>query len=205
MALDTYANLQTAIADWLNRGDLTSVIPDFITLAETTIRREVMTMDEETNDNTLVTVASQEYVALPADFNKARSLYIDKSPRVALKQVSLATLREEYSEAVGVPAVFAIARGRLYLAPTPNAVFNLDLHYYKFEALSGSVTTNSVLTKHPDLYLRLSLLEAARYLSDRESVAYWNQLAQESLEGIKGYGEEIRSSEDGVIRSPFVY
>ena len=34
MALTTYTELKAAIADWLNRSDLTSQIPDFITLAE---------------------------------------------------------------------------------------------------------------------------------------------------------------------------
>lgn len=34
MALDSYANLQTSIANYLTRSDLTSYIPDFITLAE---------------------------------------------------------------------------------------------------------------------------------------------------------------------------
>jgi len=29
MALDTYANLKSALADWLNRADLTAAIPDF--------------------------------------------------------------------------------------------------------------------------------------------------------------------------------
>ena len=35
MALDgTYAGLKASVADWLNRADLTAVVPDFITLAE---------------------------------------------------------------------------------------------------------------------------------------------------------------------------
>jgi hypothetical protein len=34
MAITTYSELKTAVADWLNRADLTSVIPDFIALAK---------------------------------------------------------------------------------------------------------------------------------------------------------------------------
>ena len=33
MALASYSNLKASLADWLNRDDLTSVIPDFISLA----------------------------------------------------------------------------------------------------------------------------------------------------------------------------
>ena len=34
MALANYSDLQSAVAGWLNRTDLTSQIPDFIALAE---------------------------------------------------------------------------------------------------------------------------------------------------------------------------
>ena len=39
MALSTYDELKASIADFLNRDDLTSVIPDFIKLAETGMNR----------------------------------------------------------------------------------------------------------------------------------------------------------------------
>jgi len=34
MALTTYSELKTSIADWLNRSDLTTQIADFIALTE---------------------------------------------------------------------------------------------------------------------------------------------------------------------------
>ena len=34
MAITTYSELKTSIANWLNRDDLTTQIPDFISLAE---------------------------------------------------------------------------------------------------------------------------------------------------------------------------
>jgi hypothetical protein len=43
MALDgSYAGLQASIADFLNRGDLSTVIPDFITLAEAQMARRLV-------------------------------------------------------------------------------------------------------------------------------------------------------------------
>ena len=41
MAIDTYSELKSAIADWLNRDDLTSVIPNFIELAEAELTRNL--------------------------------------------------------------------------------------------------------------------------------------------------------------------
>ena len=53
MALTTFAELKASIADWLNRSDLTTVIPDFITLAEHQMEREVRhyKMIERSNAN----------------------------------------------------------------------------------------------------------------------------------------------------------
>ena len=39
MAIGTYAELQTAVANWLDRGDLTDRIVEFIDLAEVRINR----------------------------------------------------------------------------------------------------------------------------------------------------------------------
>ena len=41
MALTTYTGLKASIADFLNRDDLTSVIPDFVALAEAQINRDI--------------------------------------------------------------------------------------------------------------------------------------------------------------------
>ena len=65
MALDTYANLKTAIADFLNRDDLTSSIDDFIDLAEAQMNREVRHWDMEKR---ATAVLNTQYTALPNDF-----------------------------------------------------------------------------------------------------------------------------------------
>ena len=41
MAITNYTELKSSLADWLNRSDLTTVIPDFITLAESQFNREI--------------------------------------------------------------------------------------------------------------------------------------------------------------------
>ena len=41
MALSNYSELQSSIADWLNRSDLTNQIKDFIALAEAEINSKL--------------------------------------------------------------------------------------------------------------------------------------------------------------------
>jgi len=41
MAITTYAELQSAITDFLNRDDLTAVAPTFISMAEANLGRDI--------------------------------------------------------------------------------------------------------------------------------------------------------------------
>ena len=65
MALTNYTELKASIADFLNRDDLTAVIPDFITLAESGMNREVRHWRMETRKTA---VLDTQYTALPTDF-----------------------------------------------------------------------------------------------------------------------------------------
>lgn len=47
MSISTYAELKTAIANFLARTDLTEQIPNFIQLAEARLSRELETRDQE--------------------------------------------------------------------------------------------------------------------------------------------------------------
>ena len=55
MAISNYSELKAAIADWLDRSDLTDSIPDFITLAETRHRRDfkIRRMETRVTANTI--------------------------------------------------------------------------------------------------------------------------------------------------------
>ena len=50
MALDTYANLKTEIANYLNRTDLTSYLDTFIDLAEARHARDLRVREMESVD-----------------------------------------------------------------------------------------------------------------------------------------------------------
>ena len=69
MAIGTYAELQTAVANWLDRDDLTARIPEFITLAEARFNRllRLRSMESKYNANT---VAGQRNLALPTSIYK---------------------------------------------------------------------------------------------------------------------------------------
>jgi len=84
MAINTYATLQTAVANWLDRSDLTDRIPEFIALAEARMNRVLrlaimLNVDETTLGGATALVAGTRDYALPSgylqmvDFHKNES------------------------------------------------------------------------------------------------------------------------------------
>jgi hypothetical protein len=73
MALGTYSELKTSIANYLNRDDLTSVIPDFITLTENRLDRELRVRANMVRATTTTTSGTPFY-NLPTDLIELRSV-----------------------------------------------------------------------------------------------------------------------------------
>lgn len=68
MTITSYATLQSEIASWLNRDDLSSIIPTFIQFVESDVnsrlRHQKMVIRAQATSN-------QEYVQLPGDWLEA--------------------------------------------------------------------------------------------------------------------------------------
>lgn len=175
MALSTYAELQTEIAAFLNRDDLTSQIPTFIRLAESQIARDVEHWRAEAR--TTASTAAR-YITLPTDFMRPIRLYMDGDNQ-ALRLITATQMqdrRANAADAAGTPRFYSITAGEIELFPTP-ASGTLNIYYRsEIDALSDSNTSNWLLTYAPDVYLYGSLLHTAGYLQDDERAAIWSTL-----------------------------
>lgn len=183
MALNSYASLQTAIAGWLNRTDLAARIPDFIALAEASLNRALRVRRMVgRSDATL----SAEFIVLPEDFAGALSFELTgTTPVVQLafaEPDDLARFKSEREGASGAPELYAIVGGQFQFFPAPDSDYAAELTYYKkIEPLSDAAPSNWALADHPDLYLYLSLAQAAPYLMDDDRVAVWAGFAERIL------------------------
>lgn len=191
MAITTYSELQTAIADWLNRADLTSVIPNFISLAEAKLNRELRTRDMLVR---ATATSSNEFVAVPADFLENYSLELDMGvigPQPPLNYIGpLEAKALKANEITGKVRYYTIIDGAFELLPAPGSNTNLILTYYqKIPSLSVTQTTNWLLTKSPDLYLYSSLLEAMPYLKDEQRIPVWSAARGQVIEAMKEESE----------------
>lgn len=189
MALSTFAELKASIAAWADRTDLTAVIPDFITLFETTANAELpLRTTHNLTSTTLVTVANVATVALPTDFLEAKSLVNQTNPYEILKPETATSLyTNNPSQTAGKPKGFTYVGSNLELAPIPDAVYSLKLYYYqKVVALSDTNTTNWLLTNFPNLYLFGTLLAAEAYLGMDPRLKLWGDLYDNMLQKLDG-------------------
>lgn len=196
MAIATYSDLQTSVAAWLNRTDLTSLIPDFITLGEARIARELRLRRQVVN-TALSTVAGTQAVSLPSDFLEAENLSLSNTtPPGALSVVTPEILDRKYPEAyvTGQPRVYTVLGDNILFGPTPDAVYTVSLDYYQRWAALSVTPTNWLLTNHPSVYLFAALAEGAAYLMDDARQALWLQrFAQEAA--------QLQQMDDAALRS----
>ena len=157
MAISTYSELKTAIANFLARDDLTSVIPDFIQLAEATMSRELETRSQEKRATATLT-ASDEYVALPTDLREVREVKLNTTPITVLSYHSPVALDQKFSSGgTGKPLGFSIVGDELKLRPVPDSSYTAEIIYIgSITALSDNNATNN-LSRSPDAYLYGSL------------------------------------------------
>jgi hypothetical protein len=191
MSLSTYAGLQAAAADYLNRADLTTPIVDFITLAEAKFNRKLRVPAMITR---VTATPTAEFDSLPSDFLQMYKLERTYSSEMAeLEYVP----PQEASAMVanGITSTlryYTIIGNSLQVIPAASSSSTdvLKLAYYaKIPALTTSNTTNWLLTKSPDLYLYSTLLEAAPYLKNDERIATWGAVQQGLIEDIMLEGE----------------
>jgi hypothetical protein len=178
--------LKSTIADYLNRADLTSVIPTFITLAEAKFNRELRLRDMLTRAEA---TSNNEYVALPSDFLEAYILELNMENIAAQQPLAFVGPNEAKSlkanKIINKVRYFTLIDGAFELLPAPTSNVDLLLTYYaKIPALSDSQTTNWLMTKSPDLYLYSSVLEATPYLKNDERLQIWAAARQQVMDAM---------------------
>ena len=191
MPITTYAELQSSIADFLNRDDLTSTIPTFISLAEANFNRTVRHWRMEKRSTAIV---NTQYTGLPADFLEPLRFSITSGTTMRLELLSQAQMldrRQDSHNVTGDPRYYAMTDGSIELLPTPSADRTLEMVYYASPtALSDVNTANWLLTYYPDAYLYGALVHSAPYLADDNRIQVWAALLQSAIDGINADSEK---------------
>ena len=178
MALGTFTELKDAIADWLDRSDLTARIPDFIALAEARLNRDVRIRPMEVRSS-METTAGQRYFNLPGGYLQMRNMQINSNPITPLEYITPEMLDRLYgSDTTGKPKAYTLIGDEIQLAPIPDSDYTVEMAFYeKFTPLgdgtSGTVTSNWLTTNAPDVLLYGALLEAEPFIKNDERIRLW--------------------------------
>jgi hypothetical protein len=186
MAFTNYTTFVATVANYLARSDLTSVIPDFVQLAQERISRDLR-VQEMLKVATATTVAGDKNISFPADFLELREIHIDGTPVYTLEyQTPDKFFRNGKTHQSGVPTHFTMLGAEFQFAPVPDGTKTVQILYYaKPSFISASQASNVFLAYFPDALLYATLAEAEPYLMNDERVQVWASLYDRAIQNIR--------------------
>jgi hypothetical protein len=172
MSITNYAELQTSVANWLKRSDLTNLIPDFITLAEAALNR--MLRVRQMSSVYSRTVGSN-VIQLPDDFLEADHIELDGN--------TLTFTPKYYAESSTINSgrwsdrLYTMIGDQIWLMTTvgTNSVFRM-WYFQRLVPLSTEEPINWLLEDAPDVYLFGALIQAEPYMKNDARIATWQGL-----------------------------
>lgn len=181
MSIANYTELKAAIAQWVNKTNLTTQIPDFIRIAEAKLNRRLRVSSMETA--LAETTIAAGVVARPADMLAIKAIWSTGADQVSLKQTNLEFINSQPTN-VGPARWFAWNEAGLSFYPTGGAV--AATYYAKIPALTDSAVTNWLLADSPDLYLWASIEQAHVYLHNVEGEALFRARTDALIDELNG-------------------
>lgn len=183
----TLTELTTSLADWLNRDDFADVANEIVASAERRLSRDLFTGDREA---ITTLTATAETVALPADFESVRAMWIEGANGGRLEPMTLGDLQAFYpTSETGTPRHYAVMGSTLYLGPAPSSSTAIKLAYWQgLTPLSDANPTNWLLTDHPDVYRAAAMTEAYLYYMDEAKARTWDAVTVSRMASVTRMG-----------------
>ena len=209
MAIGTYAELQTAVANWLDRGDLTERIKEFIDLAEARMNRVLrlqlmVNIDTTTLGGAAALVAGTRDYALPSGYLQMIDFALTTDPITPLSYITPENMNRMWAGSqLGIPRAYTIISNNSSGTPTPTVRFGPSpagaytysmMFYKKIEALGTGNTTEAMLTDNPDIYLYGALMEAEPFLMNDQRVQLWATAYKEAVTNLQEQDNKDRHS-----------
>ena len=189
MSIQSYSDLQTAVANWLARADLAANIPDFIMIFETVANRRLRVRQQE---SAAALAPSAGVATLPSDYLAWRRVTWMGATSRELEYVHPSYLHALYPTGpAGPPRLFTIEGATLTVAPSDDSPLTFD-YFQKVPPLSDAAPVNWLLTIYPDLYLFGALTEAQGFVKDSDSLSLWAARRNELFDEIERLDAKTR-------------
>ena len=201
----TFATLKTAIQDYTDNSETTFVnnLSIFIKEAEERILKNVQ-LSLFRKNSTGTASSSNKYLAMPSDFLAPFSLSVLSSSAhefLEFKDVNFIQTFTPNPATTGTPRYYAIFDvSNFILAPTPDAAYTAELHYYYRPAslTAGSDSGTTWLSENaPNALLYGCLVEAYTFMKgDPDLLNTYNQRFTEAILSLKNFGEAKEVTDD---------
>jgi hypothetical protein len=200
----TFTTLKTAIQDYTENTEATFVtqLPRFILNAEERIFKECQ-LDVFRRNQTGTISSGVKFLSKPSDFLAPFSLSVVNSSSNEFLLYKQITFLQDFTPnpgTTGVPKYYGSwDEASFLLAPTPNAGFTAELHYYfRPTSITTSGDGTSYLGDNAELALLYgSLVEAYTFMKGEADVLkFYNDRYQEALVFLKNLGESQQTRDE---------
>jgi len=209
----TLAQLKTAIQDYTDNTETSFVshMSDFIKSAEERIFKSV-DLEVFRKNVTSALTTSDKFLTLPSDYLASFSLQITTSgSETFLLQKDINFLQEAYdaSSSTATPRFYAqFDPNNFIVAPTPNAAYALELHYYyRPDSLTAGADSGTtwLSTNAPFALLFGSLVDAYIFMKgEPDLIQQYEKRFMDQLTRLKDYGEARENTDaysEGLIKA----
>lgn len=196
MALSTFTELKAALATFSGRTDQTTNWPDFITLAEAQMERELRVRPMLIRADATI---NEEFEDLPEAMIEAVSFILNSTdPVVPLAYIDPRNLNElKFGNAVveqqslgltginpATPIYYTVVGPQFQFFPAPTSSYTGELTYYQRIPPLSLNAQNWLLYRHPDAYLYGALVQFAIFAGD-ERLAGWSSAYTAAIEAVR--------------------
>jgi hypothetical protein len=194
-----YTSLQTSVADWLAKSNLTTFIPAFIQNFEERFYRQPRNYGKWMESSAL-SVSFSSTATIPTDYLGARTLYLNGQVRQPLIVSSLEQLYAKYPRAgsSGIPAWVSRDGANFVFGPVPNGTYTLNGTYYAKPVLlrnfASDAAAHYLIVNAPDLLLYGALLEAVSFIKDDSRIGIWQSFYDRALSDYRDLQKNLNFS-----------
>lgn len=189
MSLANYTDLVASASSWLHRADLTSQIPDFITLTESLLwygsedpKYPVPTLRIAPMQNVDTGNASSGVIALPTGYLETIRLNVSSNGQTRTLKYKAPADNTPY-EIAGNALYYTMVNNGIKVGPL-TAAYTHD-YFKKLDGLTASNATNWIITNAPNVYLYGVLMQAAPFLGKDAKLDTYYRMFMAAVRGLQ--------------------
>jgi hypothetical protein len=198
--IDGYTTLQTAVGEYLARGDLSTFIPNFIQSWEDDFVREPRNwgrwMEAEFNPSDTLISGGVIPVSNLSDYLGLKYVYISGSPSSRLDRVSLNQLYGAYPRGgeTGIPRWIARDGENFVFGPTPDSDYLVKGVYYarptRLRDFASDAAAHWMIVNCPDVILFGALVHAQPFVMNDKRIGVWQSFYDRAVSSYRAMNKD---------------